>query len=127
MNHQVAVTAALNVMAAHIKALNTGDEESLAKTLHFPHFRLSGTSLKCWETPESYFSDFRKRAGDDWAKSAFEGIRVIQASANKVHLDARIDRFNAAGTLITQFRSLWVITYEDGHWAAKFRSSFASQ
>ena len=98
-----AVTAALAVMDAHIAA------------------------LKIWETEDSYFADFLARAGGDWHHSAFAGIRVIRASAGKVHLDAEIRRFTEGNRLITSFRSLWVITNEIGRWAAKMRSSFAPE
>jgi hypothetical protein len=118
--------AAVDVLHAHIDALNAHDEAALAATLHFPHHRLSGTVLKTWETPDSYFADFRKRAGDDWARSSFEDIRVIHAAPDKVHLDVEVQRFDALGQLITKFRSLWIMTYENNRWAAKFRSSFAA-
>ena len=104
-----AVTAALAVMDAHIAALN------------------SGTALKIWETEDSYFADFLARAGGDWHHSAFANIRLLHASASKVHLDAEIRRFTAGDRLITSFRSLWIITDEGGRWAAKMRSSFAPE
>ncbi len=126
MSHDAAVRAALDVMSEHIAALNTKDEARLAATLHFPHFRLSSTNLKTWDTPKSYFTDFRARAGAKWARSAFDDIQVVQASDDKVHLDTRISRYDADGTLFTTFRSLWIITCEEGRWAAKFRSSFAA-
>lgn len=127
MSQQTSIKSALQVMQEHIDALNAGDEARIAATLHFPHQRLSGIDLKCWETPDSYFSDFKDRAGGDWAESRFDDIRVVQASDNKVHLDAEINRFNGDGDKITSFRSLWVITHEDGRWAARFRSSFAAR
>ena len=127
MTHEVAIQSALNVMQAHIDALNARDEAALAETLHFPHFRLSGTVLMTWETPATYFEDFRARAGGNWAHSRFEDIQVSHAASDKVHLDARIVRFDQAGEVIASFRSLWVITCEDGDWAAKFRSSFAAK
>ena len=116
---------ALTVMAAHIKALNLRDEKALAATLHFPHYRLSENILKIWETPEAYFSDFRKRAGGDWHHSAFGELNVITADENKVHLDVRVDRFRADDSLLISFRSLWVLAQIDGVWAAHLRSSFA--
>ena len=125
MAHDAAVTAAQAVMQAHIDGLNARNEAAIAATLHFPHYRLSGATLKTWETPEPYFSDFRTRAGGDWARSEFADISVLQASSDKVHLDARINRYDRADTLLTTFRSLWVITCENDRWAAKFRSSFA--
>lgn len=119
--------AALSVMQAHIDALNAQDAAALAATMHFPHFRLSGPKLKTWETPDRYFDDFRARAGRNWARSGFDDIRVLQVSDDKVHLDVRVSRFEKTGARITSFRSLWVITLENGRWAAKFRSSFAAQ
>ena len=123
--HSEAVAAAYAVMDAHIEGLNARDKAAIAATLHFPHTRLSGTKLKVWETEDSYFSDFLLRAGDDWDHSSFDDIQLLRASENKVHLDAEIQRFNSSGEMITNFRSLWVITFEDGRWAAKMRSSFA--
>lgn len=122
-----AVAAALAVMDAHIAALNSRTQSAIAATLHFPHIRLSGTTLKIWETEDSYFADFLARAGGDWHHSAFADIRLVRASADKVHLDAEIRRFSADDRLITSFRSLWVITNEGGRWAAKMRSSFAPE
>ena len=121
-----AVAAAKAVMQAHITALNSRDQAAIAATLHFPHIRLSGTNLKIWDSEDTYFADFLVRAGDDWHHSAFADIRLLRATADKVHLDAEIRRFAADGSLITSFRSLWVITCEAGRWAAKMRSSFAA-
>lgn len=127
MAHDRSITAARAVMAAHIDALNARDEERLAATMHFPHYRLSGAVLKCWETPTSYFDDFRARAGRDWSHSNADDIRVLSAASDKVHLDVQINRFDKHGQRINRFRSLWVMTELDGHWAAQFRSSFAEK
>ncbi len=127
MSDDAAIRSALDVMQAHIDALNACDETGIAKTLHFPHFRLSGTALKSWITPDNYFADFRARSGTTWARSSFDDIHVLQTSDDKVHLDAEINRYDSNAAIISTFRSLWIITYEDGRWAAKFRSSFATQ
>ncbi len=119
------VSAALAVMGAHIAALNQKDAQALAITLHFPHHRLSGTNWKTWETPQHYFDDFLARAGSGWKRSVFEDIKVMDASVEKVHLDAEILRYDTNDELITRFRSLWVIININGVWAAKVRSSFA--
>ena len=123
--NEKAIEQALLLMDKHINALNRRDAKSIAATLHFPHHRLSGTTWKTWETDHHYFEDFLKRAGDDWKRSSFEDIKVVDSSENKVHLDAEIRRYDSSDTLITSFRSLWVIIEIDGVWAAKVRSSFA--
>lgn len=122
-----AVQSALSVMDKHIIALNAHDEEALAATLHFPHIRLSASKLKIWGTAEDYFTDFKARAGGSWNHSEFNDIRVLAESSDKVHLDAEIIRYDVNGQVINRFRSLWVIIYEGGRWAAKMRSSFATQ
>jgi hypothetical protein len=106
--------------------LNGLRENDLADTLHFPHFRLVGTTLDCWPSAETYLSDFRARAGDHWARTTWQTIDVQRESADKVHLDVRINRFDINDQLIADFDSLWVITFKNGKWAAQFRSSFAA-
>lgn len=124
-HHEPAITAALDVMAGHLTALNRRDARALAETLHFPHYRLAGTTLTVWQTADTYFDDFTARAGDDWALTRWRSITVQAAAIHKLHLDVEIDRFDANGRLIAAFRSLWVISEIDGRWAAQFRSSFA--
>lgn len=127
MTDDSAIQAALGVMQAHITAINARDEPALAATLHFPHYRLSGTGMKVWDTPDTYFADFRSRAGDGWARSSFENTEVVQCAADKAHLSTEIRRYRADGSVYQSFRSLWVITYDGGRWAARLRSSFAPQ
>lgn len=121
----IAIKSALEVLDRHIDALNAGHAGRVAATLHFPHFRLSATTLKTWDSPEQYYEDFLKRAGNDWRYSRFDDIKIVQASDNKVHLDVEVVRYGEDDTVITRFRSLWVIVEIDSVWAAKFRSSFA--
>ncbi|MCH2078109.1 MAG: hypothetical protein MK180_14730 [Rhodobacteraceae bacterium] len=127
MDNEASIAAAHAVMADHISALNNRDEGLLAATLHFPHYRLSGSTLKCWETPDAYFEDFRCRAGGDWSHSSADDIRMLAATGDKVHLDVEINRFNTKGDKISSFRALWVMTSLNGVWAAQFRSSFAAK
>ena len=121
-----AAASALAVMERHLYALNDLRENDLADTLHFPHFRLVGTTLDCWPSAKTYLSDFRARAGDQWARTAWQKIDVQRESAGKVHLMVQINRFDINDQLIADFDSLWVITLKNGKWAAQFRSSFAA-
>ena len=119
------IESALRVLDEHILALNARDPSAIAATLHFPHFRLSGTALKEWPTPETYFDDFKSRAGGDWSHSEFSDIKVVDSSQTKVHVDLEVLRYDTEDQLLARFRSLWVLTYDQGRRAAKFRSSFA--
>lgn len=126
MSEEMAVKSAQAVMTAHIDALNRRDNPAIAATLHFPHLRLSGTTLKIWEDEASYLADFLARAGDGWHRSEFADMRTLRASHDKVHLDVEVRRYDGKDRLIACFRSLWVLTSEGGRWAAKMRSSFAA-
>jgi len=120
-----AVRSAYKVMENHLNALNALNEDALAETLHFPHYRLVGPKLDCWPSKETYFADFRTRAGENWARTEWGSIDVQRESPDKVHLAVCINRFDNENQLIADFDSLWVITFKDGKWAAQFRSSFA--
>ena len=124
--NEAAIKAALGVMDRHLVALNALNADALVKTLHFPHYRLVGSKLRCWETPDTYLADFCKRAGDKWARTQWASIDIQKDSADKVHLAVRINRFDADDGLIADFDSLWVITLKDKKWAAQLRSSFAA-
>lgn len=124
-NHQESIDAARSVMEDHIRALNARDGTAIAATLHFPHCRLCDGHLKVWETSETYLSDFRKRAGSDWSYSRWGQLEVVHCSDDKVHLDVVVNRYKEGVKLLISFRSLWVVAYIDGTWAARLRSSFA--
>ena len=125
-DQEPALAAALAVLDAHIDALNAGDAERLAATLHFPHYRLAGTRMQTWDGPAHYLRDFHARAGDGWHHSAWDFRRPIAAGPDKIHFDVQFTRYRADGTTLGSFRSLWVMTRRDGRWAAQLRSSFAT-
>ncbi|MGI9393226.1 MAG: hypothetical protein ACR2OY_01130, partial [Boseongicola sp.] len=75
------IAAAMAVMQAHIDGINARDDNAIAATLHFPHYRLTDGKLKVWETPESYLADFRARAGSDWSHSDWGKLGVVQSGA----------------------------------------------
>lgn len=116
--------AALEVMQTHLDGLNARDEDLLASSLHFPHYRLANGTLKVWESRDSYLSDFHLRAGEEWGYTRWGALDVLMVSDDKVHLKARVDRFRADGSPLLSFHSLWVIAKIDNAWAAQLRSSF---
>ena len=119
------VAAAMAVLDRHLVALNAGDASGLADTLHFPHYRLAGTRMQMWQTPDTYLSDFHARAGEGWHHTKWDFRNVIAASPNKVHIDLQFTRYRADDSSLGSFRSIWVITLIGGRWAAQLRSSFA--
>ena len=51
-------------------------------------------------------SDFRARAGDHWARTAWQTFDVQRKSIGKVHLVVQINRFDINGQLIADFDAL---------------------
>ncbi|HYC46853.1 MAG TPA: hypothetical protein VED01_15365 [Burkholderiales bacterium] len=123
--HADSIAAAICVLEAHFDALNVGDAAALAATLHFPHYRLAGTRMQVWQTPENYLADFHARAGEGWHHSEWDFRNVIAASADKVHFETQFTRYRIDGSMMGSYRSIWVVTYIGGRWAAQLRSSFA--
>ncbi|MDN3566329.1 hypothetical protein ACFQY5_25200 [Paeniroseomonas aquatica] len=119
--------AAIAVLDRFMAALNAGDQPAMAATLHFPHYRLTQGRLQIWQRPEDYTLDgFRSRAGEGWARSAWDFRTVVGAGPEKVHLDVQFTRYRADGSVLGRFRSLWVVACLDGRWGAQLRSSFAA-
>lgn len=125
ITNSAVIHAARAVLDAHILALNASDEDALVATLHFPNYILTGGALKTWDTTDDYFNDFRARAGGDWHLSSFDEVAVIHASIEKVHLDICVNRFRVDDSLISQFKTIWVMAFIDGRWAAQLRSVFS--
>jgi len=125
ITNSAVIHAARAVLDAHILALNASDEDALVATLHFHNYILTGGALKTWDTTDDYFDDFRARAGGDWHLSSFDEVAVIHASIEKVHLDVCVNRFRVDDSLISQFKTIWVMAFIDGRWAAQLRSVFS--
>ena len=123
---EAAVAAAMAVMDRFMAALNARDEAALQATLHFPHYRLAAGGMQVFERPQDYtLAGFFSRAGDGWARSAWDFRRVIAAGPDKVHLDVQFTRYRADGSVLGAFRSLYVLARRDGRWGIALRSTFA--
>jgi hypothetical protein len=122
---ETAAKAALTVLDDFMAALNAGEEPALLATLHFPHYRLAGSRMRVWDRPGPYLGEFLARAGDSWHHSEWDFRRIIAAGPAKVHLDVQFTRYRADNSAIGSFRSLWIVTEQNGRWAVAARSSFA--
>jgi hypothetical protein len=121
-----AAIAGIEVLDRFLAALNERDEPALLRTMHFPHYRLAGVTMRVWEQPDgSYLAGFFARAGADWHHTRWDFRRVVVAGPEKVHFDVQFTRHRADDSPIGSFRSLYVVTQCDGRWAIALRSSFA--
>ena len=110
-------------------ALNAGDDAALLSLLHLPHVRISGAGVAIWhdqgELEATYLRDFYERAGPEWHHTVLDSTEVLHSSQHKVHVLIQFTRCDAQGAPLATYRSLWIMTEEDGHWGAQARSSFA--
>jgi hypothetical protein len=121
-----AVASGMALLDRFMLALNARDQTALLASMHFPHYRLAGVTMRVWEqSDDSYFASFLARAGDGWDHTDWDFRRVIVAGPEKVHFDVQFTRYRADNSAIGSFRSLYIVTKREGCWAIAVRSSFA--
>ena len=124
-----ASNAAVAAIEQFMAALNARDEDALYDLLHLPHVRVSGEGVAIWhdrsELEATYLRDFYARAGPDWHHTTLDSTEVIHSSEHKVHVLIHFTRRDASDAAIATYRSLWIMTDNDGRWGAQARSSFA--
>ena len=123
-----AVGAARAVMDEFMSAFNARDEARWADTLHFPHVRFAGGGVVVHEDKAAFVAamDMDQFARDnDWSRSQWDSVEVIQADDAKVHFKVVFTRFNTAGEPYVTYDSLYILQNIDGRWGIRARSSFA--
>jgi hypothetical protein len=119
--------AVLQVLDEYMTTFNAKDLKGWEATYQFPHYRLAGGKMSVLE--KAGLRDSVKVFGElhkaGWDHSQWDHRNIVQASADKVHVDTRFSRFRADGSLIGQYESLYILTKENGRWGVKFRSSYA--
>ncbi len=121
-------SAVLQVLDEYMATFNAKDLKGWEDTCQFPHYRLAGGKMSVLE--KAGLRDSAKVFGDlqkaGWDHSQWDHrSNIVQASADKVHVDTRFSRFRADGSLIGHYESLHILTKENGRWGVKFRSSYA--
>jgi hypothetical protein len=119
--------AVFQVLDEYMATFNAKDLKGWEDTYQFPHYRLAGGKMSVLEKAGlrdsvKVFGELQK-AG--WDHSQWDHRNIVQASADKVHVDTRFSRFRADGSLIGHYESLYILTKENGRWGVKFRSSYA--
>ena len=120
---------AIPVLDAWMVAFNAMDIVDQKKTMHFPHFRLASGKMSRWEFEEMGEEfDARRKANFknmDWHRSEWHLRNIFQCSDEKIHVDTVFIRYREDGSVISVNQSLYVLTFEEGRWGIKMRSSFA--
>lgn len=120
-------TEVFRVLDEFMRSFNARDRKAHYATYHFPHYRLASGKMTVLEGPEtSDTTQFLERmVQSGWHHSQWDHRNIVQASENKVHVDTQFTRYKADGSKIKTYESLYILTYENGRWGIKMRSSFA--
>ena len=115
------------VLDQYMDTFNAKDLADWESTYQFPHYRLASGKMSVLEKAglrdqNKVFGELQKNG---WDHSKWDHRNVVQASADKVHVDTRFSRYRKDGSLIGHYESLYILTKENGRWGVKFRSSYA--
>jgi hypothetical protein len=124
------------VLDRYMDALNELDLEGHVATYHFPHFRHASGAVAIWENPEEAMpilllpeeerrSRLRDALDPTWERSEWRRREIVQGDDEKVHVLTAFVRLREDGSEIARYDSLYVLTFEQGRWGIKGRSSFA--
>lgn len=125
----IAIAEARAVMDGFMTAFNAEDAEALRTTwFHFPHVRLHSGQVTVMATPADFRSAVWGRTcqAQGWARTAWDYVEPIDAGPDKVHFRVQFTRYRADGSAIGSYRSLYIVTRQDGRWGIQARSSWAA-
>jgi len=125
---EAATREALAVMEAFMAAFNARNVPAWADTLVYPHVRIASGRVAVFPDREAYIAAHDMNAfaaGTGWARSAWDDLKIVQASPDKVHIAVRFTRYDATDKVISAFDSLYVVERVGGRWGVRARSSFA--
>lgn len=122
------VQAARAVMDDFMRTFNARNEAAWADTLLFPHIRVASGAVRVDASKAEFVAnaDLDEFARvNNWARSEWDSIELIQAGDEKVHFKVKFSRFNPQGERYVTFDSLYILQKVDGRWGIRARSSFA--
>ncbi len=128
-----AVAEARAAMDGFLAAFNAEDVVAIQnRWFNFPHVRFASGKVRVWQTPEDYAAnlvwqqrDANKGESAGWARTAFDLVEVIDSGPAKVHFRVQFTRYRADDSAIGTYRSLYIVTLQDGKWGIQGRSSWA--
>ena len=122
-----AEAAAMKVLDAFMTAFNAQDVAALEAVLHFPHYRIASGSVSVLQDSSALPILFERfvAAMPGWDHSAWEHRKVVHSGPDKVHVDTRFTRYQADGSVLAGYDSLYIVTKRNGRWGVLARSSFA--
>ena len=123
-----AEAAAREVMESFLRAFNDRDEAAWADTLLFPHVRMASGNVVVYQDRAAFLdgmdlSAFAEQTG--WDYSTWDDMKIVQSSADKVHIAVTFTRYDGQGSKMASYESFYVVEKANGRWGVRARSSFA--
>ena len=125
-----AVAGARDAMDGFMAAFNAEDREAMQKRwLHFPHVRFHSGRVTVMETSDDFAASVWERKGEaeGWARTTWDYVELVDAGPNKVHFRVQFTRFRDDGNPIGSYKSLYIVTLQNGRWGVQGRSSWADK
>jgi hypothetical protein len=122
-----AEAAAIETLDLHLEARNNLDADLIASANNYPNVRMLVDNIQVFETHEIYQSveeniTMPNLASSEWDHSEWDEVRVIQSSADKVHLAVEWSRINKDGDRYLSRLQFYFVTNYEGHWGIQIRS-----
>jgi hypothetical protein len=118
--------ACMATLDKFMAALNAYDAPGMDETMHFPHIRFAGGSIKAYDAPGKNPMDLftRLQTEDRWKYSRWETRELIQFNDKKAHYALSYTRYRDDDSVIGVYQSLYVLTRVGDTWGIQMRSSF---
>ena len=104
-------------------AFEDEDTDGMDACCHFPHYRLSGSEVICWEKAGQLTKDFfgsLKQMG--FKRTVVTRRKPILVCENKVHFLYSYYREDVSGNMMSRHDNVWIVTFKDGKWGIQVRS-----
>ena len=116
-------------MTEYLRSFNAKDVESWSKTMLFPHIRIASGGIILYPSASDLATKidlYQFAQENNWSRSEWKTLDVIQASPEKVHVKVEFTRYDKTGEPYVSCTSIYVLRREKtGDWGIKSRSRFA--
>ena len=102
----------------YFSSLNAKDLQGVSEACHFPHFRVMGNNTVYeWKTADDLFTWFQSHVSDDgWGYSELDELTLEKFNDHKYHASLSFGRYQADGTLIGNYKSLYIVIFRECRW-----------
>ena len=125
-----AVAEARDATDGFMAAFNALDREAMqTRWRHFPHVCFHSGRVTVMETSADFAASIWERKGEaeGWARTVWDYVELIDAELNKVHFRVQFTRFRDDGSSMGSYKSLHIVTLQNGRWGVQGRSSWADK